>query len=237
VLNNPVSFLLTFTSLDTHAGCDAEIFMSTHTAERRPLGALGRMGVVAALHVGALYLIASSLGLVPAPITTITEGKIIDEVRHDDEVIPERDPYTPPHQDTVFVPEPETTPLVYEQDVITGPPPEIVDRQEQTGGSAVVQSLIVGVQVDSRHPLSQPPYPPSEIRAGNTGTADIEVYVLPNGRVGDARIVKSTGFPALDESALDEAKRKWRLTPATRDGVPFAQWHRLRVTFKLNTQR
>ena len=75
------------------------------------------------------------------------------------------------------------------------------------------------------------------IRAGNTGTADIEVYVLPNGRVGDARIVKSTGFEALDRSALEEAKRKWRLAPATRDGVPFAQWHRLRVTFRLNQQR
>jgi len=93
------------------------------------------------------------------------------------------------------------------------------------------------VQLDSRHPLSQPPYPPGEIRAGNTGTADIEIYVLPTGRVGDARIVKSTGFPALDQSAMDEAKRKWRLTPATRDGLPIAQWHRLRVTFKLNQQR
>ena len=211
--------------------------MSTHTAERRPFGALGRMGVVAALHVGALYLIASSLGLVPSTKPTVTEGRIIDEPRREDEVIPEREPYTPPHQDTVFVPEPETTPLVFEQDVITGPPPEIVERQEQTGGSAVVQPLIVGVSEDSRHPLSQPPYPPSAIRAGNEGTTDIEIYVLPNGRVGDARIVKTTGFPALDQSALDEAKRKWRLTPATRDGVPFAQWHRLRVTFKLNTQR
>ena len=75
------------------------------------------------------------------------------------------------------------------------------------------------------------------IRAGNTGTADIEVYVLPNGRVGDARIVKSTGFESLDRSAMEEAKRKWRLAPATRDGVPFAQWHRLRVTFRLNQQR
>ncbi len=140
-------------------------------------------------------------------------------------------------RDTRVLPD-EPPPLQYEHDdPITGPPPDLVDRQEQTGGSAVVQPLIVGVQVDSRRPLSQPPYPPSEIRAGNAGTADIEVYVMPNGRVSDARIVKSTGFPALDQSALDEAKRKWRLTPATRDGVPFAQWHRLRVTFKLNTQR
>jgi protein TonB len=99
-----------------------------------------------------------------------------------------------------------------------------------------VEPVIVAVRQDARHPLTQPPYPPAEIRAGNTGTADIEVYVLPSGRVGDARIIKSTGFDALDRSALAEAKRNWRLLPATRDGVPIAQWHRLRVTFRLNQQ-
>lgn len=211
--------------------------MSTHTAERRPMGALGRMGIVAALHVGALYLIASSLGIVPSLKPVVTEGVIINEEPPEEDVIPERDPYTPPHQDTVFIPDPQNPPLVFDQDVITGPPPEIVEPREPTGGSAVVEPVITGVQQDSRHPLSQPPYPPSMVRGGKTGTADVEIYVLPDGRVGDARIVKSTGFELLDQSVLDEAKRKWRLTPATRDGVPFAQWHRLRVTFKLNEQR
>ena len=36
---------------------------------------------------------------------------------------------------------------------------------------------------------------------------------------GDARVVKSTGFEELDRAALAEAKRNWRLLPATRDGV------------------
>jgi protein TonB len=195
------------------------------------------MGVVAALHVGALYLIASSLGIVPSLPPPKTTATIINEAPRHEEVAPMPDPVLDPPERLVFADDPPP-PLDYEQEnQITELPRDIIDRQEQTGGSAVVQPLIVGVQVDSRHPLSQPPYPPGEIRAGNTGTADIEIYVLPNGRVGDARIVKSTGYPALDQSALDEAKRKWRLTPATRDGVPFAQWHRLRVTFKLNTQR
>jgi len=211
--------------------------MSTQTAERRPLGALGRMGVVAAMHVGLLYLIANSLGLVPSVTPTKTVATFIDEAPPEDNVVPERDPYVPPHQDTVFVPDPTVAPLQFEQDVITGPPPEIIERTEGTGGSAVVQPVVVGVSTDSRYPLSQPPYPPFDVRNGNTGTAEIEVYVMPNGRVGNARIVKSTGFASLDQSALDEARRKWRLAPATRDGVPFAEWHRLKVTFKLNQQR
>jgi len=210
--------------------------MSARIAERRPLGALGRMGVVAAMHVGVLYLIASSLGIVPSIAPTKTEATIINEERRQEEVIPQPD-YVPPRSDSVVVPDDPQPDLVFEQEVITGPPPVITDGDETTGGSAMVQPVIVGVRPDSRYPLSQPPYPPSAVRAGNVGSAEIEIYVLPDGRVGDARLIKSTGFDALDRSTLDEAKRKWRLKPATRDGVPFAEWHRMRVTFKLNEQR
>jgi protein TonB len=128
-------------------------------------------------------------------------------------------------------------PLDFERDeTITGPPADLTERRipDHTDD---VPPVIVPVRQDPRYPLSQPPYPPSDVRAGNAGTAQIEVYVLPNGRVGDARVVKSTGFDSLDRSALEEAKRKWRLTPATRDGVPIAQWHRLQVTFKVTEQQ
>ena len=54
--------------------------------------------------------------------------------------------------------------------------------------------------------------------------------------MGEARIVRSTGFERLDRSALEEARRSWRLIPATRDGVPIAQWYKVRVTFKLTNQ-
>jgi periplasmic protein TonB len=215
----------------------AEVVMVTRTAERRPLGALGRISLVAALHAGLLLVIANSLGLVPPLAPPVTEATVINEERVDEEPIPQPEPDLTPRRDTVFVPDLEVPPLVFEQDVIIGPPPEYTEVAPPPGGTAVTEALVVGVRQDSRYPLSQPPYPAPEIRAGHTGTADIEVYVLPNGRVGDARIVKSTGFEALDRSALDEARRKWRLSPATRDGVPFAQWHRLRVTFKLNQQR
>ena len=92
---------------------------------------------------------------------------------------------------------------------------------------------IVSVRADPRHPLTQPMYPPTDQRLGNQGSVDIEIYVLPNGRVGDARVLRSSGFERLDQSALDEARRRWRMLPATRDGEPVAQWHSLRVVFKL----
>jgi protein TonB len=112
----------------------------------------------------------------------------------------------------------------------------ITGQGEGEGGSAVVIPAIVNVRADPRHPFSQPPYPPTDRREGNQGSVDVEIYVLANGRVGDARIVKSSGFERLDQVTLEEARRSWRMLPATRDGEPFAQWHRLRVVFKLKSQ-
>ena len=86
---------------------------------------------------------------------------------------------------------------------------------------------------DPRRPLSQPEYPPSSRRAGEAGTVILEVYVLENGRVGEARVKQSSGFPRLDEAAVREVKRSWRLVPGTENGKPAPMWGQFAVTFKL----
>jgi protein TonB len=86
---------------------------------------------------------------------------------------------------------------------------------------------------DSRRPLSQPEYPPSSRRAGEAGTVILEVYVLETGRVGEARVKQSSGFPRLDEAAVREVKRSWRLVPGTENGKPVPMWGQFAVTFKL----
>jgi protein TonB len=88
--------------------------------------------------------------------------------------------------------------------------------------------------LDARHPLTQPPYPSAAIRFGEEGNLDIEVLVSRNGRVADARIARSSGYPRLDQAALEEARRAWRLKPGTVDGEPIEMWHRIRVTFRLD---
>src|SRR5262245_66049362 len=86
---------------------------------------------------------------------------------------------------------------------------------------------------DPRRPLTQPEYPPSSRRAGETGTVILEVYVLENGRAGDVRVKQSSGFPKLDEAAVREVKRSWRLQPGTENGKPVPMWGQFAVTFKL----
>lgn len=80
--------------------------------------------------------------------------------------------------------------------------------------------------------LSEPLYPASEIRAGHTGTVMLSVQVLENGRVGEVRLLASSGFAKLDDSAMREA-RKWRFIPGKRDGVPVVLWKQVPITFEL----
>jgi protein TonB len=190
------------------------------------------MSLVAAIHIAVLFAIMKSLGVGPAFLEPMTEARFFEDPA------PPDDPPPPPpvpvvRNEGVVLPDFPLVNLQFEpQDAITGPvAPEHV---EQPPIGSAVQPEVIGVRQDPRHPLSKPQYSARMIREGNQGNIDIEVYVQPDGRVADARVIKSTGFEELDLAALAEAKRNWRLLPATRNGVPIAQWHRLRVTFKLN---
>jgi protein TonB len=207
------------------------------TAEKRPLGSVGRMGVVVSMHAALLLLLMRGMGIRipvvegPPDITTT----VIDEQRRPDDP----PPVAPPRTDVpIWMPEPEPVPA--DQD-----PPvkeKVITETRPTGGesghgSAIPQPQIMGVRIDARHPLTQPPYPSARIRFNDEGAVDLEIYVLPDGRVGDARVLKTSGFEDFDRAALQEARRSWRLLPATRDGQPLAQWYSLRVVFKLQNAR
>ncbi|HEY6126382.1 MAG TPA: energy transducer TonB [Steroidobacteraceae bacterium] len=193
------------------------------------------MTLVAAIHAAVLLAIMRSLGFgAPAedPPPMITD--IYKEVRPPEDRPPPPEPDVRFRTETQVMPRPDLEQVAFEQDIISLPPPEADFTERPPTGDNTPQPVIEKARPDPRYPLSRPQYSARMIREGNQGNIDLEVYVLPNGRVGDARVVKSTGFEELDLAALAEAKRNWRLLPATRDGVAVAQWHRLRVTFKLN---
>jgi protein TonB len=203
--------------------------------ERKPLGALARMGIVAGMHVAIVYVVANSLGLVPSLITPQPiEAVVLDEPPVPVDPAPRID-YRP-DDPVILMTRPEELPLVDDPietvRAVEVPPDGIPD----TSISRPPRATLSAVRSDPRHPLTQPAYPASMIRANNEGVVDVEVFVQPNGRVADARIVKSSGFEAFDRATIDEARRRWRLLPATRDGAPYAQWHTVRVVFKLENR-
>jgi protein TonB len=190
--------------------------------------------VIIALHVGMFYLLNSGLShqiidVVLGPIET----RMIEEAPKQEEPPPPPPPKieTPPP----FVPPPEIsidipadappTKAIQQTTTVkpTAPPPKAAPPPVQR----------TAPRSDTRRPLTQPEYPPSSRRAGEAGTVILEVYVLENGRVGEARVKKSSGHPRLDEAAVREVKRSWRLVPGTENGKPVPMWGQFAVTFKL----
>jgi protein TonB len=64
-----------------------------------------------------------------------------------------------------------------------------------------------------------PPYPADAYAAGQQGRLVLEVRINDEGTVDSLRVKTSSGFPALDQSALDTVAT-WRFTPALRAGRP-----------------
>lgn len=209
--------------------------MNAQVAGKRPLGAVGRAGVVVGMHAAVLFVIAQGFVLknerpLPEPLV----GTIIDDPVDVDPLpnVAPRDPAPP----DIYVPVPDVpidNPPANDAVVAQVLPPDAGIVELPGGSGPDIPTTNVRMLAGG---LTQPPYPAADVRAGNEGNVQIEVYVLPDGRVGDARILRSSGFPRLDQAALDEAKRRWRLQPATRNGEPFAQWYPLRVVFKLKKQ-
>jgi protein TonB len=191
--------------------------------------------VIAGLHVGMFWLLNSGLShqLVDVVLGPI-ETRMIEEAPETDEPPPPPPPKieTPPP----FVPPPEVA-----IDIPADAPPTTA-IQQTTSQRPVVAAPPVAAPApvprtaprsDPRRPLSQPEYPPSSRRAGEAGTVILEVYVLETGRVGEARVKQSSGYPRLDEAAVREVKRSWRLVPGTENGKPAPMWGQFAVTFKL----
>jgi protein TonB len=103
-------------------------------------------------------------------------------------------------------------------------------------GTTQAEPTIAAAAVDPRRPLTQPPYPPASIRSGEEGAVALDVLVGADGHVKDAKVSRSSGSARLDVAAMNEAKTRWRLRPATRNGLPFEQWLTLRVVFRLENR-
>jgi periplasmic protein TonB len=77
-----------------------------------------------------------------------------------------------------------------------------------------------------------PEYPPDARLAGQQGRVIVLASCSATGAVEAVALAQSSGFPLLDEAAL-EAVRHWTFAPATLDGVAVASFVRVPVDFVL----
>jgi protein TonB len=192
--------------------------------------------LVVIIHALFLWLLASGLGakLVETVVGPV-ETKIIDE-------LPDKETPPPPppdiEQPPPYVPPPEvsidmavdttnTTAIsnaTNVRPVATPPPAAPVEH-------ATVRTPPSGQGKGAR--ITQAEYPPASRRAGEAGTVILAIFVKEDGRPGEVKVAKSSGFPKLDEAAVKEVQRNWRLVPGKEDGKPVAMWYNFAVTFKL----
>ena len=193
------------------------------------------LAIIVLLHFGMFWLLNSGLShqiidVVLGPMET----KMIEEAPKQDEPPPPPPPkietpppfVPPPEIDIAIAPDAPPTKAIQQTTTVKPPPAPIAKPAPAPVPRTAPRS-------DRRRPLTQPEYPPSSRRAGEAGTVVLEVLVLENGRVGDVRVKKSSGFPRLDEAAMREVKRSWRLVPGTENGKPVKMWGQFAVTFKL----
>lgn len=77
------------------------------------------------------------------------------------------------------------------------------------------------------------PVIPKEARKGKFTRAIVTGYVAIDGRYHDGKILRSSGEPALDASAL-EAVKKWKFRPCTKDRKAVNCEMVIEVTFNLS---
>jgi protein TonB len=132
------------------------------------------------------------------------------------------------------------------------PPPEFVDIQaapQQTNAitettqvqkaappvaAPVVQHQRTPIAMDPKHPLhiGEDYYPDASKRAGEEGRCIVTMTIAADGRITNASIQQSSGFPRLDEACLKGVKDQ-RMKPATEDGKPVETTVALPIVWKL----
>ncbi len=159
--------------------------------------------------------------------------KVASEVIAD--IIPVSEPPPPPDED---IPPPPPPDILKPPPFV--PPPDFAIDTAPVSEAAITDTTAEvrpagptrGVRADPKRPPTKPDYPASSKRLEQEGVVGLLLYVGADGRVIEGKIEKSSGFPALDNAALKEA-RTYRFLPAEDKGVPIAAWHRINLRFRL----
>ncbi|QWP74626.1 energy transducer TonB [Lysobacter sp. K5869] len=224
--------------------------LPSHHPARQPLD-----GTRIAANAGAIAFNAAMLMLMLAPlsapqlVTQQLEQLPTIEILSRPKPI---DPPPPPPKDkplrqVVKDPPPRVQPVVQQN---VAPPPEVVVDQpampmdfqgvEQVAIATPPPVSNVGRTLEGAtlQVLRNPPpnYPIEAVRAGITGTVELEILVGLDGKPVDVLIVRSSGNRALDQAARKVVLQRWAFQPAMENGQPVQARGRVPIEFKLDRQ-
>jgi protein TonB len=77
-----------------------------------------------------------------------------------------------------------------------------------------------------------PKYPKAALMNEEQGTVGMAFQVVPDGKVTDSKVEKSSGSKSLDKAALN-AFSQCKFKPGTKDGKPDTMWAKVEFVWKL----
>jgi protein TonB len=144
---------------------------------------------------------------------------------------------------------PATEPNSQKTDISESAAMEIQDlntsvQKDMVGGTAGVRSGAIKSTANSGEKIASgaiprygsnplPVYPSLARKMGHEGIVLLAAEILSDGRVGQLAVKKSSGYPTLDQSALD-AVRRWKFIPAKWMGKAVSAWVDVPVKFRLS---
>lgn len=130
------------------------------------------------------------------------------------------DPIAPPRIEPVRA-EPTPQPV---------PTPALVEAPKPAPPLPVIQPRFNADYLDN----PKPPYPSISRRMGEEGEVQLRVSVDAGGNVQQIEIHRGSGYPRLDQSAL-QTVRRWRFVPARQGNQPVSSWVIVPIQFSLRS--
>ncbi len=112
---------------------------------------------------------------------------------------------------------------------------ELTDNPDESVNAQRAKKIITPPDFVNASYLNNPPpeYPVGARRLGQTGRLVLRVFVTVQGMAGQINLLLSSGYPALDQSAISAVKQ-WRFVAARQGTQPVSAWVEVPIEFKLN---
>ncbi len=177
------------------------------------------------------------------PQKIVVKKQVVKKVR---EAPPKKKPKAATREIQQKIPEPVKE-VVAEEPVPPAPVPPVAESTIDTATEAssvestpspaareVEPPAVTPPKIGNAGHLKNPPprYPRLSRRLGEEGEVILVLWVLADGTVSEVEVETSSGYPRLDKAALKAVKR-WRYTPATRNGEAIAYRYRQPVQFSM----
>ncbi len=203
----------------------------------------GLLGVVLALHLGVLLVVAAAKVLPPRELTAPIEIALLAPAAEPESPrpVPVSKPQAQPHKanpapkaaqpalEATQSKEPSANAPQATANTTPSPQaPASAERATATPSETLTQARFDAAYLNNPAPA----YPPLSRKQGEQGLVILRVLVSPQGQAENLEIKTSSGSTRLDEAAL-RTVRNWKFVPAKRGESPVQSWVLVPINFKL----